>query len=332
MTKLEAFHAAEQQSPAEANRLLFTWLSDDDERAKLYRCLLNSSEVLKFQSRADITERSTLHDSVFHQEVYLLAKRQHVQRALTTPEEFSNSPYRALGSGTFMLGLDDADHEKQRAFAREFLHYDAPTIDALASVAFKAAAVLPSKQREFDLVDVCEQVALHFVGFLFGFEEADHFRLGETMRAAFLGLNHQIVGRHFVSEPATIPNASIAMGLLLGDGGAIDRSVPREKRASGKRQVRADRARAQGTSAGDGHHHGVATIRAGVEKNRQENFAGCKGRLQRQRTGGDRRRHDRRHHRQYSGRRLHCDVSALPRFRRHGARARLRRQVEAGRN
>ena len=76
--------------------------------------------------------------------MYLLASREHVETALTTPEEFSNSPYSALGNGTFMLGLDD-DHQKQHAFAAKYLHYDAATIDALASVAFKAAAVLPSK-------------------------------------------------------------------------------------------------------------------------------------------------------------------------------------------
>jgi cytochrome P450 len=215
MTKLDAFHTAEKQSRAAANRLLFTWLSDDDERADLYRRLLESSEVLNFQSRANIKERSTQHDSVFNQEVYLLAKKEHVERALTTPEEFSNSPYRVLGSGTFMLGLDDADHQKQRAFASEYLRYDETTIDALASVAFKAAAVLSSKQRKFDFVDVSEQVALHFVGFLFGFEEADHIFLEKWIRAAFLGLNHQIVGRHFVSEPAAIPDASSAMGALL---------------------------------------------------------------------------------------------------------------------
>src|SRR5208283_5250536 len=141
MTKLDEFHAAEQESPAEANRVLLTWLSDDDARADLYRCLLKSPKVLKFQSRAGTRERLTENIySVYHQDVYLLAKREHVERALTRPDEFSSSPYRALGSGTFMLGLDDLDdldHQEQRAFAAAYLRYDHPIIDALASVAFE---------------------------------------------------------------------------------------------------------------------------------------------------------------------------------------------------
>jgi len=170
MTKLDEFHDAEEKrGRAEANRLLFTWLSDDAARADLYRCLLKSSEVLKFQSRAGNKERRTPEiPSEFHQEVYLLAKRKHVVKALTDPK-FSSSPYSALGSGTFMLGLDDEKNTQQRKFASKYLRYDPQIIDALASVAFDAAAVLPSKQREFDLVDVSEQVALRFAGFLFGF-------------------------------------------------------------------------------------------------------------------------------------------------------------------
>src|ERR1700686_4916837 len=211
MTKLNEFRDAEKQSPAAANRLLFTWLSDDDARADLYRCLLNSTEVLKFQSRADTKEwRPQDVDSVFHQDVYLLAKRKHVERALTESGEFSSSPYRTLGSGTFMLGLDNVDHQEQRAFASRCLRYDPRIIDALAGVAFDAAAVLPSKQRKFDLVDVSEQVALRFAGFLFGFEQADHVLLEGAMRLAYLGANYQIMGRHFVSEPGAVPEASAA--------------------------------------------------------------------------------------------------------------------------
>src|ERR1700691_3840862 len=217
MTKLNEFREAEQRSPAEANRLLFTWLSNDDARADLYRCLLHSTDVLKFQSRANDKERRAQDiDPVFHQEVYLLAKREHVKRALTEPDEFSSSPYKALGSGTFMLGLDNLSHQAQRAFASKYLRYDPQIIDALAAVAFKAAGVLPSKQQEVGLVDVSEQVALRFAGFLFGFEQADHVLLERTMRLAYLGANHQIVGRHFVSEPVAVPSATLAMGALLG--------------------------------------------------------------------------------------------------------------------
>jgi len=216
MTKLDEFHDAEEKrGRAEANRLLFTWLSDDAARADLYRCLLKSSEVLKFQSRAGNKERRTPEiPSEFHQEVYLLAKRKHVVKALTDPK-FSSSPYSALGSGTFMLGLDDEKNIEQSKFASKYLRYDARIIDALASVAFDAAAVLPSKQRNFDLVNAAEQCALHFAGFLYGFEQADHVLLEKTMRAAHIGADYQIMGRHFVSEPGDVPNATTALGALL---------------------------------------------------------------------------------------------------------------------
>ena len=216
MTKLDDFNSAEITSRYAANRLLFKWLSDDDERAELYRCLLEEQRVLAFQSRADTKERPTDDtDSVFHQDVYLLTARSHVEEVLTNSDDFSNMPYRVLGSGTFMLGLDGGDHQKQRDFASAYLMVGKLVIAALSNVAFKAAAVLPLKQRKFDLVDLSEQAALRFVGFLFGFEQADHALLERTMRMAYRGLNYQIVGRHFVSEPGVVQEASIAMGALL---------------------------------------------------------------------------------------------------------------------
>ena len=222
MTKLDEFREAEKRSLAEANRLLFTWLSDDEARADLYRCLLDGPGLLEFQSRAGIkndwaedVDSVFQEESVFHQQVYLLAKKEYVKKALTEPDKFSSSPYRALGSGTFMLGLDGESHEVQRAFASKYLRYDPRIIDAVARVAFDAAAVLPMKQRNFDLVDLSEQVALRFAGFLFGFEEADIILLDKTMRAAYFGANYQIMGRHFVSEPGAVLGATVALGALL---------------------------------------------------------------------------------------------------------------------
>ena len=214
-SKLEEFDAAEKISRYAANRLLFKWLSDDGERADLYGCLLKEQRVLQFQSRADTKERSTDDgDSVFQQEVFLLASRSHIEKAMKDRKLFSSAPYRALGSGTFMLGLDGADHQTQRDFAEVFLDVN-KHIDALVNVAFKAAAVQPLKQRKFDLADLSEQAALRFVGFLFGFEQADHVLLESTMRKAYRGLNYQIVGRHFVSEPGAVDEATREMGRLL---------------------------------------------------------------------------------------------------------------------
>jgi cytochrome P450 len=215
MTLLEEFRRA--KSAAAANRLLLRWLSDDDKRAALFAEVRADGGVLKFQSRADKRERSWLdEDSEFSQNVYLLCSRRHVLAAMTDRKLFSNDPYRALGSGNFMLGLDDEDdHRDQRQFAAGYLNVGKETVRALAHVAFRAAAVLPVKQRALDLVELSEQAAARFIGFLFGFEQGDQALIEESMRKAYRGLNFFILGRHFVSEPGAVDEASRAMGALL---------------------------------------------------------------------------------------------------------------------
>ncbi len=217
MVEFRDFLLAKDIRPYEANRILLRWLSDDAKRAELYKHLASHCPLLKFQSRADTRRRWTDDtDSVFHQDVYLLSKSEHIVRALTEPANFSNAPYEALGSGTFMLALDGGDHQPQRDFADAYLRSLKPaTIAALAEAAFFAAAVLPLKQRQFDLVELAEQAALRFMGFLFGFAQADHTLLESSMRAAYLGLNYQILGRHFVTEPGILPEAEKGMGALL---------------------------------------------------------------------------------------------------------------------
>lgn len=216
MSKLRKFEAAEARSRAEANHLLFSWLSDDRERVLLYKELRTEKRALKFQSRADTKERTWLdQDSSFHQDVYLLGTRDDVEKAMTDKVTFSNAPYRALGSGTFMLGLNGPEHDRQRKFGWQCLAVDDATVRALASLAFQAAAVLPLKQRSFDLVELAEQAAARFVGFLFGFDQGDHALIEQTMRTAYRGLNFQILARHFVSEPGTVDGASGQMGRLL---------------------------------------------------------------------------------------------------------------------
>jgi len=216
MTKLDDFRAAERDSRYAASRLLFSWLSVDVERGDLYRCLIDDGEPLLFQSRADVKIRPTdPGNSTFQQDVYLLTKRTHIEQALTDTQNFSNAPYQVLGSGTFMLGLDGGDHVNQRNFAAAYLRNIGPAIPALSNLAFKAAAVLPLKQRRFDLAYLGEQAALRFMGFLFGFAQADHAVLEGAMQQAYRGLNYQIIGRHFISEPGAVERAAAAMGGLL---------------------------------------------------------------------------------------------------------------------
>jgi cytochrome P450 len=214
VTKLSEFDA--QTDPECASRMLFRWLSDDAERADLYRCLLNEQRVLKFQSRANAKDGKTGEpDPVYHENVYLVSTRSQVTEALTKKKQFSNAPYKSVGDGTFMLGLDGGDHDAQRALASACLKYPEGVIPALVQAAFLAGAALPLKQRNFDLADLSEQVALWFAGFLFGFAQADHGLLQESMRPAYHALSYQIVGRHFVSDPFALETAKMAMGKLM---------------------------------------------------------------------------------------------------------------------
>lgn len=223
MTKLLSTFDAIDNSAFQQNRQLFSWLCDEQQRATLYRELLQTPRVLQFTSRADTKARaSDPGDSQYHQTVYLLTQRSHIEQALTDSSAFSNSPYLALGSGTFMLGLDKDqptpatdEHKAQRQFAMSAFKYDGRTIAALSALAYQAASVLPLKTREFDLAYLSEQAALRFVGFLFGFAQSDIGLLEQTMRMAYNGMSYQMFARHFVANPLAVPQASGAMGMLL---------------------------------------------------------------------------------------------------------------------
>lgn len=222
MTKLDEFKAKNTINPQQASHLLFTWLCDDSERAALYRCLLEHKTVLCFQSRADTKENAwETTPSQYQQQAYLITAQDHISQAFKSSRgEFSNMPYQALGSGTFMLGLDpstpttSSDHAQQRQFAHDYLKLDAATVNALCTISVMTAGVLPLKQRFFDLADLAEQAALRFVGFLFGFAQADHPLLEGALRKASRGLAYQTYGRHFVTEPSVIPENSAAMAML----------------------------------------------------------------------------------------------------------------------
>ncbi len=219
---LDTFDAA-SHSASQQTRLLYRWLSSEQQRPALYQELAHAQRILHFTSRADTKFRATdPGDSTFHQQVYLLTNPAHIQRALTDSAAFSNRPYLALGSGTFMLGLDkdqpsprQDEHLAQRTLAMTVFKYSPGPIAVLSQAAFKVASVLPLKTRQFDLVYLAEQAALRFVGFLFGFAQSDIGLLEQSMRKAYRGLNYQILGRHFATSPGTLPEAVAAMGALL---------------------------------------------------------------------------------------------------------------------
>ena len=197
--------------PLQANRWLLEVLKQDTERAELYRQLRRRRQLLRLTSSADAGSPG---QPVYRQQVVLLAVPEHIERALTQAECFSNSPYRALGSGSFMLGLDGAPHSSQRTQGSELLKAVQAYLPALNNIAWDIAAVLPLKQRGFDAALLAEQVALRFAGLLFGLPPNDHPLLEAAMRLAYQQLTYQIVGRHFEPQPLLEARAKGAGGAL----------------------------------------------------------------------------------------------------------------------
>ena len=209
MFDLDAFL---KDGPLPANRRLLSALQHDADRADLYRQLRTRRQLLRFISSADAGRPG---QPVYRQEVVLLALPEHIEQALTQAEYFSNSPYRPLGSGTFMLGLDGTPHATQRQQGRELLLPIRPYLPALNQAAWDIAAVLPLKQPGFDAALLAEQVALRFAGLLFGLPPQDHPLLEAVMRLGYQQLTYQIVGRHFEPQPLLEPTAKGAGGKLV---------------------------------------------------------------------------------------------------------------------
>src|SRR4051812_41562104 len=222
------------------NRMLFDWLCDwrsdrldDDEslpaqRDALFAALLKRPGlfgVLTFPSRAihhasDFEPEGSpvRRDATFgHRDVHLVLGAQDIAFVLRNEDKaFSNEPYDKLGSGTFLLGLDDEKlRKRQRTAARDALQYDASTVAQLAALAFDEAAPISLRAPFFDLAELAEQAALRFCSRLFGFATGDYPLLEGAMRAAYMALTHQILGRHFVSDPVPLAKARDAMGQLF---------------------------------------------------------------------------------------------------------------------
>ena len=206
-----------QLPPLHANRALLQALSDDTQRAALYRQLREARQVLQFTSTADARSPGQAAElPVLRQTVALLTAREHIDLAFSDTVHFSNASYRPLGSGTFMLALDGPAHAQQRLQAAQLLRkLPAAHLHALIAGAWKTAAVLPLKQRSFNAAALAEQVALRFVGFLFGFPFSEHPVLEAAIGLGYQQLVYQIVGRHFEPQPLLEPTARAAGGRLL---------------------------------------------------------------------------------------------------------------------
>ena len=219
----EVLDKLRENSEAAVNRRLLEWLSNDTDRASLYAEFSANPAPIRFESPADT--RESIYDTAeptYKQKVFLLADKAHVLEALKNSASYSNSPFHALGGGNFMLGIDqdprlgaDDPHGKQRTFAQAHLALDPQDMLALVTVAFQAGALLSLKQRKFDLAELAAEVAVRYIGFMFGFAQSDHALIEQSMRKAYRGLCYQVMGRHFVSEPTTIAEANAAMAVLL---------------------------------------------------------------------------------------------------------------------
>lgn len=228
---LTAFNAAAKY---QQNRMLLEWLADDTRRRELVDAINAdpvSPGVLRFPSLARDeplpTWPRTLPDTRYR-DAYLITQRCHIEHALRHPEEFGNSPYADLGTGSFMLALDPdgpaADRRKlQLDAAKKAFDLHPAQVAELCDYAFGAALPTALGASAFDLAALAEEVALRFCSALFGYAAGDYPLLEDALRKGYLALNQQILGRHFVSDPLTLPDARLSMGRLLArSAGLID--------------------------------------------------------------------------------------------------------------
>jgi len=223
------FNEAKNRSPYAASTLLWSWLQDDVHRPALFADLRVNQPVLEFQSRAAAKDPGSK-GVKFHQSAFLLTRQADIARALAN---FSNGPYKAIGSGTFVLSSnngEDDKHEEKRAFLGKALRYEGTEIDFIAAIACRHAMILPKTGEQFDMVtDVAEQAALRFVTGLFGYPDSEHYVLQQTMRATYDAMILQMFSRHFITEPLILPMGNRAMGKLAQVTGSLidEASAPR---------------------------------------------------------------------------------------------------------
>jgi cytochrome P450 len=213
------------------NELLFAFLCDDELRPQAYADLRQRAPVYKFGSRAR-REPEDKSEQAFVQNAYLLTRREDIERAL---KELSNAPYKGLGSGTFVLALNnDEGHQDKRAFLQDAL-LPQPNIDKatrhselsyVAALSAHHAMVGIRKSTHFDLVpDIAEQAALRFVAAFFGIPDLLHLSLQDSMRKTYVGMIYQMFSRHFVTDPQILNDGNQAMTALARTVGGLIRQI-----------------------------------------------------------------------------------------------------------
>ena len=225
-----------QASDDQLNRMLLAWLSDDKDRARLFKLVNEDGGILVFPSRdsgprecdcigIDAPRKPAVPG---HVDVTLITDRAEIVRILLNKEhEYSNRVYAELGGGSFMLALDPSAtgahtaHEAQRDAYRVCFPHDKGWLLELGHAACQAAGVMAFRAPDFDLATFAEQAALRCCQMLMGYATRDYKLLETTMRAAYKALVYQVMERHFVTDPVLIPAAKAAMGTLLARTSAL---------------------------------------------------------------------------------------------------------------
>jgi cytochrome P450 len=230
-SNVEFLGIASSQGQEAATRALYRWLCNDNDKATLYADLMErASGVLEFQSRAADDDENP---KTYSKKVLLVVDPQMIDAMFSASSSegaaplYSNDPFAALG-GTFMLSMDNpTSHDAQRAYAKR--HLETLTVskpvqagqqpycdaDLLTTAAFKMGSVLSFKQFDFDLTYLAEQVALQAVALAFGFSQTDLLMLETTTRKIGRGVQYQVMGRHFTTEPLLIRETKTALATLV---------------------------------------------------------------------------------------------------------------------
>jgi cytochrome P450 len=204
-------------------RLLFDWWCDPKDQAAYLQALRGKVQFLP--SRAHYEEDPfpprSQPPQQGHADVALISDPDDVAVALTD-KRFSNVAYAELGGGSFMLALDPGAgaqqagwHAEQRQVAQRVLgQYAEPQLEEAARRAVAQAEILSLRAPLFDLAEFAEQAALRYFGLVFGYSGADHVLLEDAARRGYRALQYVIIGRHFVSEAGTLPQAQQALARL----------------------------------------------------------------------------------------------------------------------
>ena len=222
-----------RSSPPQRSLLLGDWLNDEGLRARL-RAQVRREPGGALALDSPVTEQQGADHAGGPERraarVYLVCDPALVREALVNApgqdgaRPWSNSPYAALGTGTFMLALDDPPqrpqpragwHGLQRSGLARALRYEGSQVALLAAHACDAAMVTSMRAPVFDACEFAENAALRFSSALFGFTLGDHAMLEAAMRAAYVALSYQFVGRHLATDPRLVPQANQLMAQAL---------------------------------------------------------------------------------------------------------------------